>query len=205
MRGWLLLATVTWMVFMVACSQTPLPGDLLNELRGIEQRDRIAIGWVYQQHELDVILMGGKPEMRRYSITADEAQKVVVSHEQPARISDGTEALRSPDGRWITYRSRNNKLVLADPNGQVQRTLLDGRQALTPLRWSPDSKYLMYVQKGGVWVTPSLSWVLSCGDDVIYVMVYRVRDGRNGSVFEGCQGYPYWEMQWIRVPANLPL
>ena len=201
MRGWLSLVAVTSIVFMVACSQSPLPGDLLNEMRGIGRKDRIAIGWLYQQHELNVIVLGEKPEMRRYSIATDEAQKIMVPREQPAKISDGTDAFRSPDGRWITYRSKDDTFVLADANGRLQRTLISGRRVLTPLQWSPDSKYLLYVQKGGAWDTAALR----CGDDVFYVMVYRLSDGRNGSVLQGCQGYPYWELQWIRVPANLPV
>jgi hypothetical protein len=178
----------------------PAHEDMLAELSRIEQKDRFAIGWVYHEHELNVIVLGGRPKMQKYAITTDERQKTVVSHEEPAKVIDGTEALRSPDGRWITYRSRGNKFVLANANGQVQRTLLDGQRVLTPLRWSPDSNYLLYVQKGGIWDTAALR----CGDDVFYVMVCRVSDGLTSSVLQLCQGYPYWELQWIQLPTKVP-
>jgi len=59
----------------------------------------------------------------------------------------------------------------------------------------------MYVQKGGTWDVAGLR----CGDDTFNVIVYRLRDGKSGSVYQSCQGYPYGGFQWLQIPSNLPL
>lgn len=60
----------------------------------------------------------------------------------------------------------------------------------------------MYVKKGGIWEATN---PLKCLDDVKDVMVYRVHDGQQGRIYQLCEGFPYWELQWLKVPANLPL
>ncbi|HZQ21903.1 MAG TPA: hypothetical protein VFA89_03810 [Terriglobales bacterium] len=187
-------------MFTLGCSQKPAPRNLLDELAQKQQKDRVGIGWVYE-HKLNLIMFGAKPEMREYSLPADEAQKLAAARETPTQISEGTDVMRSPDRKAMTYRTRENRFVLADASGKIERTLADGRRVLTPVYWSPDSQYLFYVQKAGTWDPAGLH----CGDDAFYVMVYRLRDGSTGPVFQGCQGYPFGGFQWLRVPSNVPL
>ncbi len=106
---------------------------------------------------------------------------------KPAEIRGGAGAQQSPDGKWITYRTSENKFVLTDSAGSVQQTLLAGDKILTALYWSPDSEYLMYVEKSGKWDTSCLRYM----EDGRDVMVYRLRDGQQGRVLQVCQGYPY--------------
>ena len=123
------------------------------------------------------------------------------SQSVPGKV-DGIDVNWSGDGKWVAYRTRGNKFVLADSSGKTQHVLFDGKQVVTPLRWSPDDEFLTYVKKGAKWepINP-----MKCLDDVEDVMVYRVQDGQQGRVYQVCAGYPYWELHWLKVPANLPL
>ena len=117
-------------------------------------------------------------------------------------LADGTLARWSPDSKWITYRTPGNKFILADTNGKIERTLLDGKEIVTGLSWSPDSQFLMYVEKAGAWEGGDCARNMADGRNV---MVYRLRDGQRGEVFQVCDGFPYQQLDWLRVPSNLPL
>jgi len=185
-----------------ACSQSA-PRNLLESLVQQQQKNRLAIGWVDHQ-KLEVILFSlTKPEIRSYTLPSSgkESLSQAESQSAPGKV-DGTDVSWSADGKWVAYRTRGNKFVLADSSGKTQHVLFDGKQVVTPLRWSPDDEFLMYVKKGATWepINP-----MKCLDDVEDVMVYRVQDGQQGRVYQVCAGYPYWELHWLKVPANLPL
>lgn len=113
-------------------------------------------------------------------------------------VGAGTSPSWSPDGKHMIYRTVKNWFVFADPSGSVQRSLLDGKDVLTPLYWSPDSEYLMYLTKS------KASGSLNC-PDARDVVAYRLRDGQSAPVYQVCEGYPYWMLRWIRLPSNVPL
>lgn len=200
-RHFIRVAVLASFVFMSACSGKPSK-ELLENLMQQQEKNRLAIGWVDDQ-KLKVILFSlTKPEMRSYTL-ADGAKKLLfpTGEQSPVVKVDGTDIRWSHDRKWFIYRTRENKFVLADPSGNIRRFLFDGRQ-LTPLRWSPNDDFLMYVKKGATWepINP-----MRCLDDTEDVMVYRIEDGQQARVFQVCAGYPYWELDWLRVPANLPL
>lgn len=114
------------------------------------------------------------------------------------RVGLGTWPSASPDGKWISYRNPEGRFVLVDASGQTARALFDGRNILTPLYWSPDSEYFMYVAKTSAWRG------FNCLDakDVIVV---RLRDGENGPVYGLCEGYPYSALRWFQLPSKVPL
>jgi Tol biopolymer transport system component len=196
-----LVALVSLMA-VAACSQNA-PKNLLENLVQQQRKNRLAIGWVDDQ-KLQVILFSlTKPEIRSYTLPSDGKKQVAATENQNAAAKvDGTDVSWSPDRKWVTYRTRENKFVLADASGKTQRVLFDGKQVGTPLRWSPDDEFLMYVKKAATWepINP-----MKCLDDAEDVMVYRVQDGQQGRVYQVCAGYPYWELHWLKVPANLPL
>ncbi len=196
-----LAAVVSFMVAL-ACSQNASK-DLLENLAQQQQKNRLAIGWVDDQKLKVILFSPTKPEIRSYSLPSDGKQSLASTEAHgPAGKVDGTDVSWSLDRKWVTYRTRENKFVLADASGKTQRVLFDGKQVVTPLRWSPDDEFLMYVKKGATWEPTN---PMKCLDDAKDVMVYRVQDGQQGRVYQVCEGYPYWELQWLKVPANLPL
>jgi Tol biopolymer transport system component len=196
------LVALVSLVVVAACSQNA-PKELLENLVQQQQKNRLAIGWVDDQ-KLNVILFSlTKPEIRSYTLPGNGKRSLPAHEDQNAAGKvDGTDVSWSPDGKWVTYRTRENKFVLADASGKTQRVLFDGQQVGTPLHWSPDDDFLMYVKKAATWepINP-----MKCLDDAEDVMVYRVQDGQQGRVYQVCAGYPYWELHWLKVPANLPL
>lgn len=57
-------------------------------------------------------------------------------------LSEGSNPLWSPDGKWISYRGPNGEAMLIDPSGRDSRQLAQGRQITHALHWSPDGHYL---------------------------------------------------------------
>jgi hypothetical protein len=190
------------LVSLLGCNKSAPPKDVLAELVQKQHQEHMSIGWIDGQ-KLELLVFGTKPNLRDYTLSAEEAQRLTTEarkREKPLQIEGGSDAQRAPDGKWITYRTAENKFVLADSAGKVQRTLLAGDKILTALYWSPNSEYLMYVEKSGKWDTGCLRY----GEDGRDLVVYRLRDGQQGRVFQVCQGYPYTRFGWLRVPANLP-
>ena len=168
-----------------------------------QQKNRLAIGRVDDQ-KLNVILFSStKPEIRSYSLPSGQKNLPASTEAQSSGGKiDGTDVSWSPDRKWITYRTRENNFVLADATGKTQRVLMNGKEVVTPLRWSPDDGFLMYVKKGATWEPTN---PMKCLDDTKDIMVYRVQDGQRARVYQVCEGYPYWELQWLTIPTNLPL
>lgn len=187
-----------------SCSKPAPSNNMLNELVNKEHTDGLSIGWIDGQ-ELEVIVFGAKPDRKRFTVSAEEASKLAKEYKdanRPADIPNGKDAQRSPDGKWITYRTRDNKFVLADSQGVIQKMLFDGNAVLTPLYWSPQSNYLMYVEKAGTWALGPCARDLADGRDI---MVYRIRDGEKGRVYQVCEGYPYTRLGWLRIPSDIPM
>lgn len=78
-------------------------------------------------------------------------------------IDSGIDPTWSPDGRWILYRNSGNHAILFNPRSGEKKRILENRKlAPLPLRWSPDSQYLAYVER-----RDHITWQLS---------VFRVQD-----------------------------
>jgi hypothetical protein len=98
---------------MAGCNKSVLPKEALGELIQKQQKEHLAIGWLDGQ-KLEIIIFGTKPDTRDYTLTAEEAQAISVesqAREKPAEYGGGSDAQHSPDGKWITYRTRDNKFV----------------------------------------------------------------------------------------------
>jgi YD repeat-containing protein len=190
-----------FVVLILGCNAAAPPKDVLDELIQKQRRDHMGIGWVDGQ-KLELIEFGTKPTLRDYTLSVEEVQKLSAKSrtgEKPPKVEGGSDIQRSPNGKWITYRTQEKKFVLADASGRVQRALLADNRILTALYWSPDSEYLMYVAKSGKWDTGCLRYAED-GRDII---VYRLRDGQQGRVYQVCQGYPYTRFDWLTVPSDL--
>jgi hypothetical protein len=78
-------------------------------------------------------------------------------------IDSGMDPSWSPDGRWIVYRTMGNHAILFNPRSGEKKRILENRGlAPLPLHWSPDSRYLAYVER-----RDQITWQLS---------VFRVQD-----------------------------
>lgn len=200
------LLTLSLATFLYSCEKETPPQEMLNDLVKKERVDRIGIGRVDEQtKKLELIVFGVKPELRELTISSADILKIREEHEdenRPANMPEGTDAQLSPDGRWITYRTRDNKFVLADSTGKIERTLFGGKEIVTPLHWSLDAEYLLYVERTGAWEFGECGKYLTDGWDL---MVYRVRDGQKGLIYQVCEGYPVGGFGWIRIPVGLPL
>jgi Tol biopolymer transport system component len=114
-------------------------------------------------------------------------------------IAKGTDPRWSPNGKLISFRTKENSFSLMDSRGSVQRTLLGARNISTPLSWSPDSEYLMYVKTGGY------LHGLACSDASMEIIVLRLSDGLTGSLLETCNTISPKSFRWLQIPSNLPL
>jgi hypothetical protein len=190
-------------VFALAlgCNRSEPSKDLLDDLSQKQRNDQLAIGWVDGQ-KLELIMFGTKPELQDYVLSPGQAQEMraeAQAREKQQQTGEGSDSQRSPDGKWITYRTPKNDFVLADSTGKIQRTFSNGDKILTSLYWSPNSEYLMYVKKSDKLDTGCLRYM----EDGRDVMVYRLRDGRQGRVYQVCQGYPFTRFGWLIIPSNL--
>jgi tricorn protease len=67
--------------------------------------------------------------------------------------NDGTilrfTAVPSPDGKWVAYTDNNSDLWVLEAGTAKQRKISRGREGVDDLAWSPDSRWLAYVEAAG--------------------------------------------------------
>ena len=80
------------------------------------------------------------------SFVFDRAGKIFIhdlaSHRTSA-VAEGSDPTWSPDGKQIAFRTGQERAAALDPATLKQRELLGGRKILSPIQWSPDSKYVV--------------------------------------------------------------
>jgi Tol biopolymer transport system component len=202
---------IIWRVADLAIQQNPVvaPGGSRLAVYGRQKKEKIDGLYLVEDQGQEIILVSRSAEGASWSDDAtkllyNEGSQIVIydlQSKQTTPIAQGTLATWSPNGKWITYRTPAGKFVLADTTGKIQRDLLDSKNILTGLSWSPDSEFLMYVEKAGAWGGPCARNFAEGRD----VMVYRLRDAQKGKVFQVCDGFPYQQLDWIRVPSAIPL
>jgi hypothetical protein len=91
-------------------------------------------------------------------------------------VTNGSDPAWSPDGKWIAYRTADNIGMMVSPETGERRTLFNGRKIVGPIRWSPDSGYLMYnIRHEGV--ANKIAGLWNFADTNYRVIVHRLRDG----------------------------
>jgi hypothetical protein len=71
-----------------------------------------------------------------------------VAVRQSKYLVDGTNGTWSPDGVWISFTNRGTYYAI-HPDGTGLRKLFRNRDAVSSLRWSPDSRLVAYVVELG--------------------------------------------------------
>jgi len=111
-------------------------------------------------------------------------------------ITNGANATWSPDGGLISYRWQDAYYAI-EPSGSGAKVLLKKKDALTALWWSPDSQYVAYVVRPGLWKTSTKI------PDELDLRVMRLNGGEERTVyrFPG-KGRPIG-FQWVKNAALL--
>ena len=129
-----------------------------------------------------------EPDSDRWKLTVQDTFKATNKTEG---IS-----LSSPNGKLVV-RSRGGELIL-DGLGPQQTVARTGR-VVGRVHWSPDSAFLMFLERAEKW-DPMALRVL---DNVVYVTVYRCRDGRKGYLRAFGEGAAAAPWAWLRIPSEL--
>jgi hypothetical protein len=181
----------------ISCGRPPLSNDVLDELAELQRNTGITIGFQGDQ-DVDFIRFDRDREMRVTGLLPDEVRMIERSSPaQPVSVPNGSDGQRSPDGRWITYRTNTNVFVLANSGGHSSQALFEGSDVLTPLYWSPDSRYLMYVLRSKRFDENALRTLA----DGLDLMILRVRDRKGGRLLQFFEGFPFASLRWIKLPS----
>jgi len=109
------------------------------------------------------------------SFVFDRAGEVFIydlASRRTLAAADGSDPRWSPDGKQIAFRTGEGKVAALDATTLKQRELLGGRKILSPVRWSPDSRYVVATEPA------SLLEKLSHGDITMgsITRVYKLND-----------------------------
>jgi WD40 repeat protein len=118
-----------------------------------------------------------------------------IETRQMISLVDGSNPAWSPDGKWIAYRTLEDIGMMVSPETGERRALFKGQKIVGPIRWSPDSEYLMYnIRYSGLANKIESLWNL--GDSSFRIKIHRLRDGKEIDAREtvpiGILGYHCW-------------
>ena len=71
-------------------------------------------------------------------------------------LAKGTQPTWSPDGNWISFRDGDSYYAIR-PSGEDRRLLFRTRGAISGLWWSPDSRFVAYVSRNGLFERPFIA------------------------------------------------
>jgi WD40-like Beta Propeller Repeat len=87
------------------------------------------------------------------SFVFDRAGKVFVYDLVSRRtlaIAEGKDPTWSPDGKCIAFRTNEGRAAAIDPITHEVRVFLGNRNILSPVQWSPDSKYVLVTEPASI-------------------------------------------------------
>lgn len=174
--------------------------DAAADLRAMQSTQGVTIGWVTGDSVEYFDWLNG---MEKRKISAGRA-KPPAEESKPGsnasltlNIPTAAQDVRvSPSGTSAVYQQKD-AYYLATSNTVKPTFLLSAKDVQTPLSWSPNSEYLLFVQldRGASWRK-----TIACGGDIHLVRIIRVKDLRQGTAFPTCEGFPYWVVEWVHVP-----
>ncbi len=83
------------------------------------------------------------------SLVFDRAGTIFIHQVAPQRtlrVADGKDPTWSPDGKQISFRGHEGKAITINPTTLEMRDLLGTRTVLSPIQWSPDSRYVVVTE-----------------------------------------------------------
>jgi hypothetical protein len=194
-----LVLVATVIASFVGCGKAA-PQSVLEDLGAMGKRDHVVIGRV-SRTELELISVDPDPAMRRLLISETDAKIIEASSERLRAQTEPRENgdRRSPNGKWVV-RVINDEYVLTQSSGEIKRTRIRKNSTLTPVRWSPHSEFLMWIEESDRFDLTSRRAIGDYRD----VMIYRVRDGQTGRLYKVPDAYPFTQLDWLVLPKDLP-
>jgi WD40 repeat protein len=132
-------------------SAPPLPGPAELSLLWVDTIDKKIVQIGEPSRDQDVGSISWAPNGN--SFVLDRAGKIFIydlaSHRASA-IADGRDPTWFPDGKHIAFRTNEGKATAIDPTTLEVRDMLGGRKVLSPIQWSPDSKYVVVTEPASI-------------------------------------------------------
>jgi hypothetical protein len=96
------------------------------------------------------------PDGKQIVYQADHTLRVYdIREKKSGALAEGTDPTWSPDGNWIAFLN-DGKYYIIRPTGKERKLLFKCKDALTPLWWSPDCRFVAYIRRNrlveGSWI-----------------------------------------------------
>jgi hypothetical protein len=186
-------------LLLMACSM-PMPSDdLLEHLRRIRAVSHIHIGHVDQVDAVVTVLgLSGQRDGHRYKIRRSDLNRIRSDTAHASFWHADVKVLMSPDGKWMVTEQKGD-LIVQDVGRASVRTLALSDRVLGQVHWSPDSSFLMFVERAPRWDPRALREL----DNIVYITVYRCRDGQRGNLQWYGEGAAGASWEWLEIPPGI--
>jgi len=114
-----------------------MSGEVQTLVRTSEDQEPRSIGW---SRDGTLIVYDSSERVFTYNVGTHTSTFVV----------DGSYPAWSPDGSRIAFRRPNGTAALVRSDGTESKSILDSVQLRAGLRWSPDGRYLLFTDAGGI-------------------------------------------------------
>jgi hypothetical protein len=186
------LSKILWVPLLcMASSCAPAANtssQVLDALRTDQQMGHVVVG--YQNGErLTYIDTTAGNSFKEISMPATEPAPQGLELQ-------GAEGVRtSPDGNWNVSCAGGPSCTITSKLGSKKSFSVARKKALTPLYFSPDSRFALLVEKAPNWRFP-----LRCSlEDERDVIVYDTSTGARSVLTTVCGGFPYGSLRWYEL------
>jgi hypothetical protein len=177
---WLALLCVLFGALSLGCRRQVEDGPITRVLRAYQSRGIVIGNLNSPDFESIDFKVNSQPELS--STPQGVYQRVGVPNASLQKAADGR--ISGCDKEQCT---------ISDPKDDSRTVLFKSTGVLTPLYWSPDGRYLLFVR-----TLPTTRLPLRCrGDEEHDVLVYEPVSRTEEIVTTVCGGYPYRRFGWF--------